>query len=44
MKKHGIVNRELAAIFAKLGHTDQVTIADCGLPIQGYRSFNSSRT
>ncbi len=33
MKKHGIINRELAAIFAKLGHTDQVTIADCGLPI-----------
>ncbi|AMQ07639.1 MULTISPECIES: D-ribose pyranase [Sporosarcina] len=33
MKKHGILNRELAAVFAKLGHTDQVTIADCGLPI-----------
>lgn len=33
MKKHGILNRELAATFAKLGHTDQITIADCGLPI-----------
>jgi len=33
MKKQGILNRELAAVFAKLGHTDQVTIADCGLPI-----------
>lgn len=33
MKKHGIVNRELAGIFAKLGHTDQIVIADCGLPI-----------
>lgn len=33
MKKHGILNRELAAEFAKLGHTDQITIADCGLPI-----------
>lgn len=33
MKKHGILNRELAGIFAKLGHTDQITIADCGLPI-----------
>ena len=33
MKKHGILNRELAGIFAKLGYTDQITIADCGLPI-----------
>ena len=33
MKKQGILNRELAGIFAKLGHTDQITIADCGLPI-----------
>lgn len=33
MKKKGILNRELAAVFAKLGHTDQITIADCGLPI-----------
>ncbi len=33
MKKHGIINRELAGIFAKLGHTDQIVIADCGLPI-----------
>ena len=33
MKKKGIINRELAGIFAKLGHTDQVVIADCGLPI-----------
>lgn len=33
MKKQGILNRELAAVFAKLGHTDQITIADCGLPI-----------
>jgi len=33
MKKQGILNRELAGIFARLGHTDQVVIADCGLPI-----------
>ena len=33
MKKKGIMNRELAGIFAKLGHTDQIVIADCGLPI-----------
>ncbi|AXH98265.1 D-ribose pyranase [Sporosarcina sp. PTS2304] len=33
MKKHGIINREIAAVLAKMGHTDQITIADCGLPI-----------
>lgn len=33
MKKQGILNRELSGIFAKLGHTDQIVIADCGLPI-----------
>lgn len=33
MKKHGILNRELAGIFAKLGHTDTIVIADCGLPV-----------
>lgn len=33
MKKQGILNRELAGVFAKLGHTDQIVIADCGLPI-----------
>ncbi|AOM81785.1 D-ribose pyranase [Salisediminibacterium beveridgei] len=33
MKKKGILNRDLAAIFASLGHTDQVVIADCGLPV-----------
>ncbi len=43
MKKQGILNRELAAIFAKLGHTDQVTIADCGLPIpDGVRCIDLS--
>ena len=33
MKKLGILNRDLAGIFARLGHTDQIVIADCGLPI-----------
>lgn len=33
MKKQGILNRELAGTFAKLGHTDKIVIADCGLPI-----------
>ncbi|MCZ2260665.1 D-ribose pyranase [Sporosarcina sp. G11-34] len=43
MKKNGILNRELAAVFASLGHTDQVTIADCGLPIpNGVRCIDLS--
>ncbi|MFD2923062.1 D-ribose pyranase [Halobacillus naozhouensis] len=33
MKKTGILNRDLAAILARLGHTDTIIIADCGLPI-----------
>lgn len=33
MKKAGILNRELTTILAKLGHTDKIVIADCGLPI-----------
>jgi len=33
MKKQCILNRELAGIFARIGHTDQIMIADCGLPI-----------
>lgn len=33
LKKQGILNRELAGIFAKIGHTDTIMIADCGLPI-----------
>ncbi|UOQ94824.1 D-ribose pyranase [Halobacillus shinanisalinarum] len=33
MKKTGILNRELASILARLGHTDTIIIADCGMPI-----------
>ncbi|KMN46284.1 D-ribose pyranase [Bacillus paramycoides] len=33
MKKHGVLNSEIAAVLAKLGHTDTIVIADCGLPI-----------
>lgn len=33
MKKQGILNSHLAKVFADLGHTDRVVIADCGLPI-----------
>ena len=33
MKKHGILNAKLNAELSRLGHTDLVIIADCGLPI-----------
>jgi D-ribose pyranase len=33
MKKTGILNRDIASILARLGHTDTIVIADCGLPI-----------
>ncbi|MBE9610277.1 D-ribose pyranase [Chitinilyticum piscinae] len=33
MKKHGILNRDIARVLAGMGHTDSIVIADCGLPI-----------
>lgn len=33
MKKHGVLNRDISAALSMLGHTDQIVIADCGLPI-----------
>ncbi|WP_458414276.1 D-ribose pyranase [Schinkia sp. CFF1] len=33
MKKKGILNSQISAVLAELGHTDTIVIADCGLPI-----------
>ena len=33
MKKNGILNSEISKVLADLGHTDELIIADCGLPI-----------
>ena len=33
MKRSGLLNPDLAAAIARLGHTDTFVIADCGLPI-----------
>lgn len=33
MKKHGILNSEIAKVLADLGHTDKIAIGDAGLPI-----------
>jgi D-ribose pyranase len=33
MKRNGILNSEIAAVIARMGHTDCIVIGDCGLPI-----------
>jgi D-ribose pyranase len=33
MKKIGVINREISQVLARMGHTDTIVIADCGLPI-----------
>lgn len=33
MKKTGILNADIAAVVARMGHTDTLCIADAGLPI-----------
>ncbi|MDN4523892.1 D-ribose pyranase [Fictibacillus fluitans] len=45
MKKHGMLNSEIAAVLARLGHTDTIVIADCGLPIpDGVKRIDISLT
>lgn len=34
MKKGEMIHSDISAVIAKLGHTDEVTIADSGLPIK----------
>jgi D-ribose pyranase len=33
MRKNGILNSDIAAVIARMGHTDYIAIGDCGLPI-----------
>jgi D-ribose pyranase len=33
MKKGGHLNREVSRVLARMGHTDSLVIADCGLPV-----------
>lgn len=33
MKKHGILNSDIAKVLTDLGHTDKIAIGDAGLPI-----------
>ena len=33
MKKCGHLNRDVSRVLARMGHTDSLVIADCGLPV-----------
>lgn len=33
MKKNGILNSDISSVLSYMGHTDTITIGDCGLPI-----------
>lgn len=33
MKRRGILNAEISRVLSYMGHTDQICIGDCGLPI-----------
>lgn len=33
MKKGNLLNSEISYVLSKMGHSDTITIADCGLPI-----------
>jgi D-ribose pyranase len=33
MKRFGHLNRDVSRVLARMGHTDSVVIADCGLPV-----------
>lgn len=33
MYKTGILNSDISKVLSDLGHTDQIVIGDCGLPV-----------
>ena len=33
MKKFGILNSDISRVLSYMGHTDQIAVGDCGLPI-----------
>ena len=33
MKKNGILNSDISRVLSYMGHTDTITVSDCGLPI-----------
>ena len=39
MKKGKLLNSEISSVISQMGHTDSLTIGDCGLPIQYLKSY-----
>lgn len=33
MKKTGLLNSQISSVISRMGHTDEIAIGDCGLPI-----------
>lgn len=45
MKKHGILNSDIAKVLSDLGHTDKIAIGDAGLPVpNGVKKIDLSLT
>ena len=45
MKKFGHLNRDISRVLARMGHTDGLVIADCGLPVpEGVECIDVSLT
>lgn len=45
MKKHGILNSGISKVLSDLGHTDQIVIADAGLPVpEGVKKIDLALT
>ena len=40
MKKSLLLNSEVSAVIAQMGHTDMLTLGDCGLPINGAKRID----
>ena len=40
MKKSLLLNSEVSAVIAQMGHTDTLTLGDCGLPINGAKRID----
>lgn len=40
MKKSLLLNSEVSAIIAQMGHTDMLTLGDCGLPINNTKRID----
>ncbi len=44
MKKGVLINAEVSAVVAQMGHTDMLTVGDCGLPIAGAKRIDLALT